>query len=38
MTGGHGSAELGEGSGDPSIRGQWTKSREDGGGGMLERG
>jgi hypothetical protein len=39
MNDGHGSAEFGEGSGVPGVRGQWTKSREDGGGGgVLERG
>jgi hypothetical protein len=39
MNGGHDSAEFGEGSGVPGVRGQWTKSREDGGGGgVLERG
>jgi hypothetical protein len=34
-----GLAEFGEGSSDPSVRGWWTESREDrGGGGVLERG
>jgi hypothetical protein len=38
MTGGYSSAEFEEGSGDPSVRGRWTESREGGGGGVLERG
>jgi hypothetical protein len=38
MTSGYSSAEFEEGSGDPSVLGRWTESREGGGGSVLERG